>query len=462
VGRFPQNAWINGDPFWTSTQLDEQAMPILLAWRLHELGDADMRRAIEQLWPRMRATAELIVNTGPWTPQERWEESSGYSPSTIAAEIAGLVAAAELARLNGDTGSAARYLSTADYWQESVEAWTFTNSGPHGDHRYYIRLNPSQRRSEGDALARFDPRAGPDAPLTLTIGNGGGAHDQREIVDGGFLELVRLGVKAPDDPFIVGSLAEYDAILKQSIPGKGDAWFRYDFDGYGETNDGAGWDGENGRGRLWPIFTAERGMYEVARNKSGASGAPYLPMLRAFATPEGFIPEQVWNQTSAVGGWQVITPPPHVAGTATESVAPLNWAMGEYISLLASVHAQRIVDVPQSVCRRYDTCDLPLSPGTISLTLDIGAAAAAGEGIYVSLGSAHAAGSPILGAPARAVGEGRWRSVIEATANERLEILLHRRNRDGSFTPERLPADQRRIFRAPLAGRATLAVSPVF
>jgi glucoamylase len=362
VGRFPQNAWIAGQAYWTSTQLDEQAMPILLAYRVRERGDAATRAEIDALWPRIRPTAELILRTGPWTLQERWEETSGYSPSTIAAEIAGLVAAAELARSSGDSESAARYLAAADDWQAKVSRWTFTTTGVHGDGRYFIRINPSRPRADAVGLERYEPAGSPDDPLRLTIGNGGGEHDQREIVDGGFLELVRLGVRAPDDPAVLDSLPEYDALLKLDVAGKGSAWFRYDFDGYGETNDGLPWDGVNGRGRLWPIFTAERGMYEIARHGSGDSGAAYLPMLRAFATPEGFIPEQVWNPKTCFGDFCVVTPQGRVEGTATDSVAPLSWAMGEYISLLASVHAGRVVDIPQIVCRRYHTC----APATAS------------------------------------------------------------------------------------------------
>jgi glucoamylase len=460
-GRFPQNAWLDGDPFWTSTQLDEQGMPILLAWRLHELGDADIRSEIEALWPRIRPTAELILAIGPWTQQERWEESSGYSPSTLAAEIAGLVAAAELSRAAGDVDSAARYLAVADYWEENVDAWTFTTSGPHGNHRYYLRLNPSERRG-GAGLERYAPEAGPDAPLTVSINNGGGEHDQREIVDGGFLELVRLGVKAPDDPAIVDSLPEYDAIAKQSIAGRGDAWFRYNFDGYGETNAGAAWDGVNGRGRLWPILTAERGMYEIARAAAGAAGAPYLAMLRAFATPEGFIPEQVWTRSAAVHGWDVITPEPHVPGTPTESIAPLGWAMGEYISLLASVRAGEVVDIPRAVCLRYDACAPAPAAGDVRVTLDVEASLAPGERLYVtgntaSLGDSHER----LGVPARRIGEGRWRAVFEAPSGHVLRFQIRRRDAHGAWASER-PGRVRRVLTPSAEGPTVVETSAKF
>jgi glucoamylase len=34
-GRFPQNTFVDGRPFWNGTQMDEVAMPVILAWKLH-------------------------------------------------------------------------------------------------------------------------------------------------------------------------------------------------------------------------------------------------------------------------------------------------------------------------------------------------------------------------------------------------------------------------------------------
>jgi len=352
-GRFPQNSWVNGQAYWNATQMDEQAMPIILAWRL---GRND-------LWPQLRKTGDFIANNGPRTQQERWEENGGYSPSTIAAEIAGLICAAEIAQANGDTRRANAYRTKADEWRSQVDNWTFTTTGPHGDGRYYIRISDDT-----------DPNSG-----TIRIGNGGGSHEERAIVDGGFLELVRMGVKAANDPRILDSLPEYDAVLKQRIPGKGDAWFRYNCDGYGERNDGSNYD-IAGKGRLWPIFTAERGMYEIHRTAGGAAGTAYLDMLRAFSSDTGMISEQVWNHSGNVGGCDVQTPAPYTAGTATKSIRPLNWAMGEYISLIASIRANRIIDVPEPVCRRYGTC-VPQPPA---------AACPDGQPVYVDTSKAIA------------------------------------------------------------------------
>ena len=79
-GSFPQNSWIDGTAYWSGLQLDQVAFPILLAWHLHKndaLGLFDPRIMI------VRAAARLILR-GPVTAQDRWEENSGYSPSTLA------------------------------------------------------------------------------------------------------------------------------------------------------------------------------------------------------------------------------------------------------------------------------------------------------------------------------------------------------------------------------------------
>jgi glucoamylase len=119
------------------------------------------------------------------------------------------------------------------------------------------------------------------------------------------------------------------------------------------------------RGWLWPIFTAERGIYEIARAGQGASGQPYRQALKAFSSQAGFIPEQVWNMTANVTGWETVTPPPYTPGTATRSMQPLSWAMGEYINLVAAMRQGRS-DAPAVVCGRY-SCDKPQTTVTFQV-----------------------------------------------------------------------------------------------
>ena len=92
-GSFPQNSTVDGTPHWGNLQLDEVALPIVLAWQLGRTDAALYRDHIKK-------AADFLVSfpDAPFTPQERWENQSGYSPGTIASEIAGLVCAADIAR----------------------------------------------------------------------------------------------------------------------------------------------------------------------------------------------------------------------------------------------------------------------------------------------------------------------------------------------------------------------------
>ena len=175
-GSFPRDSLLDGtvapDTFGLS-EIDEDAYPLLMAWQGGFAGDAAFYRS------HIRPAADFVVSHGPAFGVERWEEHPGYSPSTIAAEIAGLVAAAQLARAAGDPGRAALYLATADAYQRNVKKWTVTSTGPYGTGRYFIRLAVTGH---------------PDTAQTYDLGNGSLAQvDQRRVIDAGFLELTRLG-----------------------------------------------------------------------------------------------------------------------------------------------------------------------------------------------------------------------------------------------------------------------------
>jgi glucoamylase len=429
IGRFPQNSWVSGFQYWQGTQLDQQGMPIILAERL---GRND-------LWPKIRQAADYLAATGPYTFQERWEEQRGYSPSTIAAEVAGLVAAAKIARANSDTTRAKNYLRKADEWQQKVAAWTFTTTGPFGNGQYYIRISQNTNPNDGGLI---DDK------------NGGGARDERRVVDGGFLELVRLGVKDANDSGILETIPEYDSVLKQTITGKGPAWFRYNFDGYGEKNDGSNYDG-TGRGRLWPIFTAERGMYEIAKAGGvGSQGTSYLNTVRAFSTPEGMVPEQIWNNTATLpDGWQVTTPSPFVAGTPSKSIAPLSWAMGEYINLMASIAQNKIADLPQPTCARYSNCVPTLAAGESRVRFNATATTVPGQYVYVT-GNTAALGNwdTDLALPVDPRGYPVWFNHANMTAGSAVQYKYFRRNADGTVTWENLPGGGNRSLTMPAAG----------
>lgn len=141
-GSFPQNSTIRGAEERENLQLDEVAFPIVLAWQLERNDEQTYR-------DHVRPAAEFIVNNGPATPQERWENQGGYSPATIAAEIAGLVCAAEIAQENGDGEAASRYFKIADEWQKKVEEWTVTENGSLSEKPYYLRITKNGDPNEG-------------------------------------------------------------------------------------------------------------------------------------------------------------------------------------------------------------------------------------------------------------------------------------------------------------------------
>ncbi len=321
-GSFPQNSWVDGRPIGGGLQLDQVALPLVLAYQL--------QRTDKTTWLKhVKPAADFILRKGPTSEQERWEEKPGYSPSTIAAEIAGLVCAARIAALNQNKLSASLYLKKADEWARAVEIWTATATGPHAKETYFLRV------TEND-----DPNNG----ARIEINSGGGVYDEREIVDAGFLELVRLGIKPADDPLIERSLVIIDRLLKVETRG-GSGWYRYNHDAYGERADGGNYDGRTGVGALWTLLSGERGEYDVARGDL-VSARKRLDAMMAFANDGRMIPEQVWSRNES--------PRPALRfGEGTGSATPLAWSMAQFIRLAINIKQGHNVETPNATTARY-------------------------------------------------------------------------------------------------------------
>jgi len=370
TGWFLQKTHVDGEIEWVGVQLDQTAMPIMLGWKLWEAGlvsDAEMSRMYGQM---IKPAADFLVDGGtvgllwndreitpPWTQQERWEEQEGYSPSTTAAVIAGLVTAADIARASGDETSAARYLAAADDYESKVEARMFTTSGEWGDGRYFVRITRNDN---------------PNDKAPIGENNGQPAMPEDRIVDGGFLELVRYGVRAATADSIVASLPEYDDQTREDrfrvrydvngVP----AFRRYGNDGYGEQADTGGNYGVGGemhagqRGRLWPFFTGERGHYELAALMDMPSAdagwmnsqidgirQTYVRGMESFANGGLLLPEQAWD---GVGD---DTAHDYRLGQGTNSATPLAWTHAEYLKLLRSLADRAVWDRYAPVEARY-------------------------------------------------------------------------------------------------------------
>jgi glucoamylase len=335
-GGFYQNFWIEGQPYWTGVQLDQVSFAMLLAWRLHR---ANALRDFDP-YPMMKRAASFLVLHGPATAQERWEENSGYSPSTLAANIAALHCAAMLAEERGDLAVAQYLHDYADFLESHVERWTVTTQGTlvEGISRHFIRILPVD-------LVNPEADEDPNRALLLLKNQPPGQQyvfPAKEIVDAGFLELVRYGIRKPGDPLIEDSLAVIDAVLKVDTP-LGPCWRRYSNDGYGQRDDGgpfAGW----GRGRPWPLLTGERGHYELA---AGRDPMPYIRAMEAFAAG-GLLPEQIWD--GADRPQQRLT-----TGSSTGAAMPLAWAHAEYISLVRSAADGQVFDLLPTLAERYQS-----------------------------------------------------------------------------------------------------------
>lgn len=322
-GSFPQNSWVDGRPYWTAQQMDEDSYPIILAWQLGDDGPTTWRNHI-------RPEAEYVITHGPATQEERWEELPGYSPSTMAAEIAALVCAADIAKKNGAAEDARQFLSTADDWADHLNNWLVTTTGDLG-----------KKISVNAYFIRIDNDKDPNDEYQLDVRNGGGVWDKRDVVDAGFLELVRLGIRPANDPIIESSVRVVDSAIRIGTP-YGPDFYRYSHDGYGETFFGGPWLGQ-GIGRLWPIFAGERGEYEIAR---GRDPTPYLYAMLHFANAGGMIPEQVWDRADA-------THTNFAFGAGTGSATPLVWSMAQFMRLAICAEDNRIVEQPAVVADHF-------------------------------------------------------------------------------------------------------------
>ena len=334
-GGFAQNFWIDGEPYWQGVQLDEVCFPIILAWHLRR---ANALRDFDP-YPMVLRAAGYLIRRGPITQQERWEEASGYSPSTLASNIAAMIGAACFARERGDEVTAQFLEEYADFLECHVEPWTVTTDGTlvPGFKRHYIRIlptgsyDPSQPEEPNHRMLALSNRP----PGTQWL------FEAKEIVDGGFLELVRYGIRKPSDPVIEDSVQVIDAVLKVDTP-FGPCWRRYNHDGYGQREDGGPYEGW-GKGRAWPLLTGERAHYELA---AGRDVSKLIRAMEGFASPTGLLPEQVWDEADLAHAHMFL-------GQPTGAAMPLMWAHAEYIKVLRSAADGQLFALIPDIADRY-------------------------------------------------------------------------------------------------------------
>ncbi|MEO6992640.1 MAG: glucan 1,4-alpha-glucosidase, partial [Lacunisphaera sp.] len=317
-GHWSQNMWLDGAPYWDGIQMDETALPILLvdlALREKALNGGDVAR----FWPMVKKAAGYLARNGPVSPQDRWEEDPGYTPFTVAAEIAAMLVAADLADMNHETSVGTHLREIADTWNTSIERWMYMSATDwcrrFAVEGYYVRIAPKQTGADG---SKFHQQ--------VRVKNVEASEDTRQashLISPDALALVRFGLRAADDPRIRDTTKVIDALLKVETP-TGSTWHRYNDDGYGEHEDGSPFDG-TGIGRGWPLLTGERAHFELVAGRV-ENARQLLTAMASFANEAGLIPEQVWDSPDL---------PDHGLhlGRPSGSAMPLVWAHAEYLKL---------------------------------------------------------------------------------------------------------------------------------
>jgi glucoamylase len=366
-GWFLQKTHVDGEIEWVGVQLDQTAMPIMLGWKLWQAGVLSDAEIIQWYNDMLKPAADFLVKGGdvkldwndtkinpPSTQQERWEEQAGFSPSTTAAVIAGLVAASDIGALAKDE-QAPEYADLARKLQRQLETTMVTTTGLLGETDAKGKVAPY--------YVRISPNGNPNNTDKLIDNNGKPGLDQRMILDGGFLELVRYGVVNAQDPVIKNSVMLIDnqglednlrvkylftAKDGSKVPG----YRRYGNDGYGEdTVTGLSYakkgDTENQRGRVWPFFTGERGHYELALAKANDTLTPdtkkvlintYVQGMETFANQGLMLPEQAWDGVGNATRYN------YKMGQGTNSATPLAWTHAEYVKLVRSMTDEKVWD----------------------------------------------------------------------------------------------------------------------
>jgi glucoamylase len=366
-GSMPRNSLTNGKlaPDSFGNQLDEDSYPIMMALAV---GFTSRDFYTQHIVP----AANFVAAHGPSAGNERWEEQGGYSPSTMSAEIAGLLAAARIADINHDSDSAALWRGVADEFQRNLKALTLTSNGPLSPKPYFIRISKN-----GD----------PNSAFSYNVGNGGPTLDQRSVIDAGFLEYARLGLLAPADNDIVNSLPVVDATIAKNTP-SGQGFLRYNGDGYGDGSaDGHPWAPSNqGTGHVWPVLAGERGEYEVSRGQTAAA-VGRLQAMSAMSSGVGLIPEQAWDTTnlaaSPFGTDPTVASIGFVNGKPAGSASALTWSAGQFVRLMLDVSAGKVLDRPDYTVDRY----VAHTQGHTTLTVTAPADRSAATGSVVVTGT---------------------------------------------------------------------------
>ena len=265
-GGWTQNCWLDGTPYWRGVQMDECAFPILLVDMCRRHG-ALQESEVAEYWPMVRAAAAFVLRNGPVTGQDRWEEDGGYTPFTLAVEIAGLLVAADFAEEAGEPALGALCRDTADAWNEAIESWCFAPDSPPARARRRLRpLCPHRarhpRHAASDVRGQIAIKNRPPEKTNFAA---------EVILSPDALALVRFG-PAPGGRSPHGGHHRRDR--RQFAPRTAGRALLVSLQRR-RLRRARGWPRlrRHRHRRLWPLLTGERGVLRIGRRSRGGGAA---------------------------------------------------------------------------------------------------------------------------------------------------------------------------------------------
>lgn len=288
AGWWSQNMNVDGKPSWQGYQQDQAALPVVLIAHLVE------RKKINYVEFRamVRKALSFIINRGPSTDQERWEENGGLSLNSLATVIQALKGASVLENQFGDAELASQYEKTSEEWSAKIKEWALISNGHFGQ-RYFARM-------ELGGKGHWDPNHHDYLEIKNKAKGQNSWFREDEILDLGFVQWIISGMVDPRDQDFSHTLSVCDQRLRKS-----EGYIRYTEDAYGE----------NHKGGAWPLLSGERALVAIEQR---ASYQEHLNTIEKSFSAAGMLAEQ-----------------------DTHSVSPLGWSHANYLILLRSIKEQR-------------------------------------------------------------------------------------------------------------------------
>jgi len=174
----------------------------------------------------------------------------------------------------------------------------------------------------------------------------------------------------------------------------GPGWLRYNGDGYGDCQVGAGttcavtgapWTNNfSGTGHPWPVLGVECAQQYLVQGQAATAGT-LLSAINTMNSGPGLVPEQVWDYPNAppspFGSDPATASIGFTNGKADGSASPLTWGSASQVRLTADLSAGRDLEKPTQTTNRYVTHTQKTTALTVTSPTDL---TAAGQSVTVA------------------------------------------------------------------------------